>query len=221
MCQQYSRIEHVIIDGGSTDGTLDEIDAFRNDIDYLISEPDGGIYAAMNKGVAASTGDFLFFLNSDDYFPDDLVLDDVARTFDSNDGLELVYGDVLWDTEGSYELHRQPRVVDRRYLAKRTLIHQTVFASSRLFDAVGGFSEEYTIVGDYEWLLRVFLNHSPRTAHIDRAVCVMSTTGASWTTHWEPERRSAMAQYYHPIEILIYRALPQFYRRARRYLNFP
>ena len=76
--QPYPHVEHVIIDGGSTDGTLEVVDRYRDRIGYFVSEPDGGIYNAMNKGIEAAGGDILYFLNADDSFCDDQVVEDVV-----------------------------------------------------------------------------------------------------------------------------------------------
>jgi glycosyltransferase involved in cell wall biosynthesis len=94
LSQRYSNIEYIIIDGGSTDGTLDIIKKYDHAIDYWISEPDRGIYDAMNKGIRTSTGDWLNFLNSKDTFYDDLTLEGIAEKY-LNSGAKFVYSDVL------------------------------------------------------------------------------------------------------------------------------
>lgn len=217
--QTFSSVEHIVIDGGSSDGTLDILGRFSDNIAYLVSEPDSGIYNAMNKGIRASTGHILFFLNSDDYLPDNMVFQDVAECFRKASCPDLVYGNILWDSNGKYHLQRQPSTINRRYLARRTLIHQSIFAKSSLFETTGVFSEDYRIVGDYDWLLRVFLERAPRAIHLNRIVCVMGTAGASWTGQWESERRCVMAKHYHSAEIYMYRTFPLLIRRARNRLT--
>jgi glycosyltransferase involved in cell wall biosynthesis len=93
--QTYPYIQHVIIDGGSTDGTLEIIQRNQDRIDYFVSEPDRGIYDAMNKGISAASGDILYFLNPDDRFCDDRVVQDVASVFESDPSLEVVYGNLV------------------------------------------------------------------------------------------------------------------------------
>lgn len=91
--QDYSIIEHIIVDGGSTDGTLDVVDDYRSQrISSVISEPDNGIYDAMNKGFSAATGDIIAFLNSDDYYIENNILGEVVENF--SDGVSFVYGNV-------------------------------------------------------------------------------------------------------------------------------
>lgn len=213
--QTYPHIEHIVIDGGSTDSTLDILQEYRHSIAHLTSEPDDGIYSAMNKGICAATGEVVFFLNSDDRFADNEVLDDVARNFSSNTSLEFLYGNIIWDLDGRLVAHKQPEMITREFLARKTIIHQTIFAKRSLFQKTGLFSEELRIVADYEWILKVFLAMSPVYEYLDRDICVMATSGASWSTSWEPERRLVMRKYYSTFEILRNRALPMLWRRVR------
>ncbi|MDH5682011.1 MAG: glycosyltransferase, partial [Spirochaetota bacterium] len=99
--QSYPNIEHVIIDGQSTDRTVDIIKKYKDQYQYFVSEKDNGIYHAMNKGIEASSGDILFFLNSDDYFPDEKVVEDVVNKFVENPELDAVYGNQsFYDNKG-------------------------------------------------------------------------------------------------------------------------
>ena len=93
--QTYGNVEHIIIDGGSTDGTLDILRRYDDTVDYWVSEPDKGIFGAMNKGVRAATGEWVNFLNSDDFYASPYVL---ASTFDSSrplESLDLIHGDAF------------------------------------------------------------------------------------------------------------------------------
>lgn len=213
--QSYPQVEHVIIDGGSTDRTLNIVREYERSVSHLISEPDDGIYAAMNKGIRAGNGEVVFFLNSDDRFADCTVLEDVAHEFSLNKSLEFLYGNIIWDLEGKLLAHKQPAIITRDFLARRTILHQTVFARRSLFDKTGLFSEKLKVVADYEWILKVFLVIKPVYAYLDREVCVMATSGTSWVTSWEAERRSVMRNYYSSLEILGKRSLPLLLRRAR------
>ena len=94
--QTYPLIEYVIIDGASTDGTVEIIEKYRDRIAHFISEPDTGLYNAMNKGIGAATGDILFFLNADDYFADENVVADVADVFSKNPDIDIVFGNQIF-----------------------------------------------------------------------------------------------------------------------------
>jgi glycosyltransferase involved in cell wall biosynthesis len=214
--QAYPGIEHVIIDGGSTDGTLEIIRGYSDQLGYVVSEPDRGIYHAMNKGLAAATGDILFFLNADDRFFDNRVVEDVVTLFEQKPDLEIVYGNLMWDVAGTWVQRKQPVTITREFLASTTILHQTVFARKQVFETTGGFSEEYKIVSDYDWMLKVFVRDRRNYFYYDRDIAIMRTGGRSWTTKWEGERVSAMRKYFAPYEILKYRTWPRFRSRLTK-----
>jgi len=208
--QTYPHIQHVIIDGGSTDGTLEIVDRYSNRIGYFVSEPDSGIYNAMNKGIGAADGDILYFLNADDRFCDDQVVEDVVSVFDGTPELDVVYGNLLWDISGKLVRKNQPAVLTRASLAAATILHQTLFARQHVFDATDGFSERYRVVSDYEWMLKVFIRDQCNYRYVDRDIAVMGTQGLSWSTSdWERERIQAMKPYLTTYEILRYRVWPR------------
>ena len=208
LSQTYHNIEYVIIDGGSTDGTVEIVENYQDGVDYFVSEPDGGLYNAMNKGIKAATGDVLFFLNSDDYFADDKIVEDVMRVFKNQPDIDIVYGDQIFDFGDRQFTKRQPHIVTREHLARTTIQHQTVFARRKVFDLTGGFSEKYKIVSDFEWMLKVFVKNKCSHIHVNRDVSVMSMQGLSCTTNFEPERRSVMREYFNIYETYRYRVLP-------------
>lgn len=214
--QTYNGIEHVIIDGGSTDGTLEIIGKYRDRVSRLVSETDSGIFNAMNKGLELATGDIIFFLNADDHFHDPEVVADIVRAFNVVDSPDVIYGDLYWNWRGKQVPAHQPETVTREFLARRTILHQTVFARTSLFRRVGGFSEDLRVVSDYDWLVRAFTDSSVRWRHLDRYISVMGTGGASWNSHWERERLRVMRRYFSWYEIFLYRILPQLRQRVHR-----
>jgi len=206
--QNYPFIEYIIIDGGSKDGTLDLIDKYHWKLSKVVSEPDNGIYNAMNKGLRLATGDIIFFLNSDDYLVDPMVISDVVSVFLDNPELDLVYGDQI-RTDGVKTISiNQPDRVGRRSLARRTIQHQTIFTRKHLFNDSNIFDENLRVVSDYKWILEVFLKRKCNYRHIPRVISVMSSTGLSGTTDYEPERRHVMKEYFSYLEIFMYRLLP-------------
>lgn len=207
--QTYPCIEHVIIDGGSTDGTLEIINKYRERIGYFVSEPDRGVYNAMNKGIKAATGDILFFLNADDRFYDNQVIEDVVAVFNEQPDVAIVYGNPSWELPDRIFKRKQPSMITREFLASMTIIHQTIFAKQHVFRVTGGFSEHYRIISDYEWMLKVFLKERFKYKHYDRDISIMGTQGLSWTTKWETERIQVMIKYFSPYEILKYRIWPR------------
>ena len=216
--QTYQYLEHIIIDGGSTDRTLDIINCNKSRITYFISEPDKGIYHAMNKGLLQVNGDYVFFLNGDDFFIDNDVVSDVASIIKDHPDIDVVYGDQIFDQGGRQTVKIHPCTLDKIYLAKTTVQHQTMFVKNDLFKVTKGFSEKYKIVSDYDWILKVFLILHCKYIHIERNISVMSTHGISWTSNFESERIHVMKKYYSIWEILRYRTLPLRFMATRRFI---
>ena len=101
LIQDYNNIEYIIIDGGSSDETIDIVKSYGKKISYFISEKDNGIYDAMNKGIKAATGDIVGILNSDDFYPNSFVLSNVAKTFKKYN-CDAVYGDLVYVNKNAY-----------------------------------------------------------------------------------------------------------------------
>lgn len=217
--QDYPHVEYLIIDGGSSDATLDIIKRNKSHISYYISEPDNGLYHAMNKGISRATGDVLFFLNSDDRFVDSQVLSDVAGQLRGADAPQLIYGNALLESQGGLVRWIQPSRLSRRRLATGTICHQAIFASKELMDLTGGFSEDYRIVSDYAWLLELVHTNGISSKYIDRDIAIMGTDGLSRTTKWEEERLHAMKKYYTPTEIFLWRRLPRLFKPLKKFMK--
>ena len=218
--QTYPHIEHVVIDGGSGDGTVDIVRQHGTRVATLVSEPDEGIYDAMNKGIKAATGDVLLFLNADDRLCDFRVAADVAAVFGRDPGLELVYGDVLRDLPEGLERVPQMAALTRRELARTTICHQVIFSRRELFSRCGGFDGSLRVVADYAWLMKAATSGA-RARHLHRDVAIIGTEGLSHTASYEDEKRRAMAPYYTPLEMFCWRTLPrEVMPRIRRVIAF-
>jgi glycosyltransferase involved in cell wall biosynthesis len=180
--QNYNNIEHVVIDGGSTDGTLEILERHRSKIACLVSEPDAGLYDAMNKGLARVTGDIVAFLNADDFYSAPTVLATVAAHMVTAE-LDLLYGDVVFFRPD------KPGHVVRRYSSKKFTpemfaygwmpAHPSLFVRRHLFEAVGDFKADYKIAGDYEFVARVFSKLQPRYKYLPEVLVTMRTGGVS------------------------------------------
>lgn len=155
--QTYNNVEYIIIDGGSTDGTLDIIRKYENKIAYWVSERDRGISDAFNKGVLASKGDYLYFLGSDDYF---LSADALERVIDgiNTDKDILVCGDIVRvDMDGKpFSKTNVASFKKRDLLFRMPLPHQGLFMNRRFFDRYGLFDVNNKFSMDYELLLRAY-----------------------------------------------------------------
>lgn len=205
--QSYGNIEHLVIDGGSTDGTLELLACHRDRIDYWVSERDRGLYHAMNKGILAATGDFVYFLNSDDYFADENVITDVVAAIRKNPLVDLVYGDVLMECEGKLVRRRQVATLNRESLCRKGFCHQALFARRETLRRTGGFSEEYRVVSDGDWLARA-LADGATSFHLDRVIAVFGLNGLSGTINWREEKRRVMRKNFSRWELFRWRKLP-------------
>jgi glycosyltransferase involved in cell wall biosynthesis len=164
--QNYDNIEYVVIDGQSTDGTREIIEKYKDRLDYYVSEPDNGIYDAMNKGVKIATGDIIAFLNADDWYEKDVV-SAVSQKFIYSDA-DIVYGDTnIIDKNGKKSISRK-RTVENIW---KNIIacHQSIFVKRNLFFKIGMFDLSYEIAADYDWLLRAYI-YGARFAEIDTVI---------------------------------------------------
>lgn len=180
--QQWPEVEHIVIDGGSTDGTLAILERFRPHLAVLVSEPDKGIYDAMNKGLARATGDVICFLNADDQYADTTVLTTVAQHMQTHK-LDALVADV-----GFFKADN-PKRMTRRYRSDRFSpqhlswgwmpAHPGLFLTREVVQRVGLFKTDYRIAGDYEYVVRTFHGHDLHYMHLPSVVVNMQAGGVS------------------------------------------
>lgn len=143
--QTYKNIEYIIIDGGSTDGTMDVIKKYEKDIDYWISEPDKGISDAFNKGLKLASGDIIAMLNSDDYYAHNNAIHHVVEIFVSKPDIEMLYGKVRCveqHTGKTLVIYGEPFSLKK--MRKEIITpHPAIFAKRKVYETVGSFSLEY------------------------------------------------------------------------------
>ena len=177
--QRRANIEYVVIDGGSTDRTVDIIKSHASGISRWISERDRGIADAFNKGVALSTGDYVLFLNADDTLADAEVIENITAAIVANDFPDLLYGDCnIVDRCSGEVLHRTDAEVSRKALLRGQMIrHSGLFTHRSYFEKYGRFDPDFRIGMDYEWLLRGAL--AVRTVHVPVLVTNMRAGGVS------------------------------------------
>lgn len=180
--QSYHQIEHVIIDGASTDGTLQLIQKVAGENAALISEPDSGIYDALNKGILNSTGDVIGVLHSDDYFADELVISQVSKLFE-DPSVDIVYGDL--DYVSNVDLDKVIRHWVAGEFSQAKLAwgwmppHPTVFIRRSIIEKYGSYDTSYRISGDYDSLLRYFGRDKPGAIYLKRVLVKMRIGGES------------------------------------------
>lgn len=176
--QTYSNIEYIIIDGGSTDGTVDIIKKYEDKIAYWVSEPDKGIYDAMNKGIGKTKGDYIYFLGSDDYLYNDNVLKKVSEFIaEHNDGNVFCGQILVLDRELGIEIkHGQPFTLDD-VLVGYMSPHQGMFVKRELLKKYL-FNTEYKLSADFDFFLKTQLNRE-KTYYLNNIIAFFSLGGSS------------------------------------------
>lgn len=177
--QIYQNVEYIVIDGGSTDGTVDVIRAHAAGIAKWISEKDAGISDAFNKGLSFATGDYILFLNADDALSSPDVLYEMAKNIVGSDYPGLIYGDcdVLDRSTGEILYRASIEFSPEGLRTGQMLPHPSLFASRAYFDKYGTFDTDFRIAMDYEWLLRG--GPKERVVHVPVLVSNVRTGGIS------------------------------------------
>lgn len=153
--QDYKDIEYIIVDGGSIDGTVDIIKRYENYICKWISEPDRGIYDAMNKGIKMSSGDVIAFLNSDDWYMED-TLNYVAQRL-QDEKIRILSGEgYLWQDGICIGMSKDGLIDENDIRFRMIYFHPSTFSRKEVFEEIGSFDTKYTIVADYAWMLKAF-----------------------------------------------------------------
>jgi len=179
--QNYPHVEHIIIDGGSTDETLAIVSKYGR-FTHLVSEPDVGIYDAMNKGIRLSQGEVIGILNADDYYCKSDVLTKVSEIF-RNPAVDACYADLQYvdsrNTDRIVRYWRSGPFSSNRFYWGWMPPHPTFFARRSLYKKFGQFNLELGVAADYELMLRFLLKHQIHAAYIPEVLVKMRTGGVS------------------------------------------
>lgn len=179
--QKYVNVEHLVIDGLSTDNTLKIVNQYTN-VARVISEKDNGIYDAMNKGLQSATGEIIGILNSDDIYVDNNVLQEIADVF-RDQTVDACYADLQYveetDTNKLVRNWKSGTFQKSSFLYGWMPPHPTLFLRRRVYDKVGVFNLALKSAADYELMLRVFVKHDFNIHYIPRVIVKMRMGGAS------------------------------------------
>lgn len=180
--QSYKNVEHIVIDGGSTDGTVEAIRAFEDKIEKFVSEPDEGIYDALNKGIALATGDIVGFLNSDDVYAHDRVLEKIVKAF-QHEKADSVYGDLNYvkrDDISQVVRHWKSHTFSIKKLRHGWMPpHPTFYVKREIYEKYGGFDTGFEIAADYDSILRFLGLHHISTTYVPEVLVKMRLGGVS------------------------------------------
>lgn len=191
LSQTFQNIEHIVIDGGSTDGTQQRIEVFSDQLAYYSSEKDSGLYNALNNGIKQATGDVIGILHSDDIFYEPETIEKIVKAF-QNSNADLVYAN------GMYVSKDAPSLVKRIYKAKPYKqsylkygwipLHTTIYVRRSVFENYGDYDESYSIASDYDISLRWFENNKIKKYFINDWVVKMRLGGKSTTVSLQKKK---------------------------------
>jgi glycosyltransferase involved in cell wall biosynthesis len=180
--QDYSNLEIVVIDGGSTDGSLKILKDF-NFIDILISEPDEGLYHALNKGIMQSSGDIVGFLHADDFFPQNSIVSDIVRVFNDHPYSDAVYGDLNYVSRTDISIIKRiwksetftPKLLKKGWMPP----HPTLYIRKDWYVEYGFFDTSFKISSDYDFIIKSFSNSSFKSVYLPSTIVNMRIGGVS------------------------------------------
>lgn len=214
--QTCSDFEWIVIDGQSTDGTLDILSEYRSRISCLVSEPDGGIYDAMNKGIQRATGEYLLFLNGGDSLMDSEVLTHVSQA----PCKDIIFGDIVFMRhDGSTLIVGHPDVLPEYFLLKTTLPHQAAFIRRELFNQYGLYNTSLKIAGDFDLFVRFLYVHKVSYFHISRVLSIFREGGISnhpRSLHMQKKEYHEIRWTYFPKIVYLAKLLGREYKKIRR-----
>ena len=181
--QTYKNVEYIVIDGGSTDNTLEILKKNKSKINYLISEKDKGLYDAMNKGIRVSTGDVIGILNSDDLYQDENVIQDVMDQFINNSELDVLYGDLVYvkkeDTDKIVRNWTSCNYYLNYFDDGIVPPHPSLFVKKNVYLEIELFDLDFKLAADYELMFRILKKHSYNSKYINRLIVKMRLGGES------------------------------------------
>lgn len=181
--QTYKNLEHVVIDGASSDGTIDLLNSRRSALGLLVSEPDGGIYDALNKGIEKSSGDVIGFLHADDLYAHADVLAHVALAFEADPSICAVYGDLKYvrkdDATKAVRHWKSSEPSEKRLAWGWMPPHPTLYVRREYYERIGGFDANYRIAADYLSIIQLFSLRGFKAVYLPEVLVYMRLGGAS------------------------------------------
>lgn len=181
--QDYSNIEYIVIDGNSSDGTQDIIKFYSDKITKYISEPDKGMYDAINKGLSLATGNVIGLMHSDDVFYDIAVVSKIVESFKNNPNIDAIYGDGIYVTNDDEQKIVRNRIGGdydyKRLKAGWLPLHPTVYIKKSVIEKYGNYNLDFKIASDTEFLLRYLFKYKINVAYLNIYIVKMRMGGLS------------------------------------------
>lgn len=181
--QTYSNIEYIIIDGKSTDSTLNLIRKYEKYISHWISEPDNGVFDAMNKGISMASGEYIIFMNAGDYFAETSIIEDVVNYIMHNNNADVYHGDIYRDIKSPKHIWKDiPFYLNKKKLKGMNICHQAIFTKLSTAKKYY-FDTSYKVSADYNMMMQIFKDKGS-FKYIPLNIAIYNTTGIS-TTNWK------------------------------------
>ncbi|MEY8768495.1 glycosyltransferase family 2 protein [Francisella philomiragia] len=196
--QTYKNIEYIIIDGGSTDRTLEIINQYSDIVNILVSEPDNGIYDAMNKGIRLATGDYIGFLNSDDYYANNIFEEYSIALISEN--YDFIYSNTayIFDMYSNASFYKAPKYKSKKFfkIMKRHIpfCHQSLYVSRKTFQKLKWFNLKYQISADYDFFLRMMMIDDVEGFYLDKNLCYFRLGGVSGRNFFNTNKEHAIVR---------------------------
>lgn len=225
--QTYNNIEHIIIDGASKDNTLEIINSLPNRVITIVSEPDKGIYDAMNKGIKAATGDVIGILNSDDFFASNDVIENIVKEFSNDSTLEGVYTNLYYVNQDNADQIVRHWVSNpfkvRSFFKGWHPPHPTLYLRRDVYENYGNFNLDFSLSADFELMLRFFEKYNIKTKYLPITTIRMRLGGAT-SKNWQNVRNQNIQcinafrtnGFRPPLLYPVYRLLPKLLQFIKR-----
>lgn len=180
--QTYKNIEYIVIDGGSTDGSLDIVNKYKDRISKIVSEPDKGIYDGMNKGILAATGDIIGFLNADDMFYNNFVIQSIVSAF-ASEAIDCVYGNLVYvdrqDIAYVTRRWKSQEFCEGLFAKSWTPAHPTFYCRKTCYEKYGLYRTDFRIAADVELMYRFLQKNRVRSKYFNADIVRMRDAGVS------------------------------------------
>jgi glycosyltransferase involved in cell wall biosynthesis len=219
--QTFHDYEYIVIDGGSSDGSKELIEEYKDRISYWVSEPDKGIYNAMNKGIQATHSDFIIFMNSGDVFHHDKVLAEVENQL--TEEFDIYYGDCYRVTPNASKRWSFPDKLSFSYFYSSSLSHQSTFIRRKLFYDFFLYNEDFKIVSDWEFFIYAICKMNVTYKHLNAVISDFDFTGISSNKKnkkFDKEEREVVFQKHFPLFVEDYKGLGKFHSKRMQQLVY-
>lgn len=227
LSQTYPDIEYIIIDGKSSDGTVAIVQSYGTKIAQFVSEPDKGLYDAMNKGIRMATGEVIGLLNADDFYRHDQVISNMVSLIEKT-GCDAVYGDMLYvdrnDTQKLKRYWRSGWYSDNAFKWGWMPGHLSFFAKRTLYETCGLFRLDMKSAADYELLLRFIHKHKAKLSYMNEVTIVMRAGGisnSSLSNRLRANREDKLAWELNGIQPYFFTLWLKPLRKIRQYISKP